>query len=149
MKLHKFDYLNLAGGALAVVGLILAVIGCAVLSVPEGIGMNLDLSPLVYVGVALIAAGLAAYVVVWLVIRLILRLQEDGTVNYGSAVGKEATVYVSVPPNREGRGKITLVLQGRYTEADAVTDEKERIPVDAQVTVCSSQGDVFVVKRKG
>ena len=60
MKLHKFDYLNLAGGALAVVGLILAVIGCAVLSVPEGIGMNLDLSPLVYVGVALIAAGLAA-----------------------------------------------------------------------------------------
>ena len=95
-----------------------------------------------------VAAGLAAYAVVWLVIRLILRLQEDGTVNYGSAVGKEATVYVSVPPNREGRGKITLVLQGRYTEADAVTDEKERIPVDAQVTVCSSQGDVFVVRTK-
>lgn len=96
-----------------------------------------------------VAAGLAAYVVVWLVIRLILRLQEDGTVNYGSAVGKEATVYVSVPPNREGRGKITLVLQGRYTEADAVTDEKERIPVDASVEIVGSAGDFFVVKRKG
>ena len=43
---------------------------------------------------------------------------------------------------------MTLVLQGRYTEADAVTDDKERIPVDAQVTVLQSQGDVFVVSRK-
>ena len=79
---------------------------------------------------------------------MMVRLQEDGTTNYGTAVGKTATVYVSVPPAREGRGKVTLVLQGRYTEADAVTDDKERIPVDAQVTVLQSQGDVFVVSRK-
>ncbi len=95
-----------------------------------------------------IVAGLVAYIVVWFVIRMILRLQEDGTADYNSAVGKVATVYVSVPPKREGRGKITLVLQGRYTEADAVTDEEEKIPVDAQVVIRQSQGDVFVVERE-
>lgn len=63
MKLHKLDYLNLAGGAIALAGFILAVIGCTVLSVPEGIGMNLDLSPVVYIGVALIIVGLAAAIV--------------------------------------------------------------------------------------
>ena len=95
-----------------------------------------------------VAAGLAAYVVVWLVIRMILKLQEDGTVQYAGAVGKTATVYVSVPAKRSGRGKVTLVLQGRYTEADAVTDEEERIPVDAAVVIEEAAGDVFVVKRK-
>ena len=98
------------------------------------------------VGVSL-AAGLAAYIIVWLVIRLILRLQDDGTLNYSSAIGMQATVYVSVPPARSGRGKITFVLQGRYTEADAVTDEAERIPVDSVVTVISVQGDAFLVKK--
>ena len=57
-------------------------------------------------------------------------------------------MYVSVPPARSGRGKVTLVLQGRYTEADAVTDDAERIPVDASVTVVATQGDVFVVSAK-
>lgn len=95
-----------------------------------------------------VVAGLAAYIVVWLAIRMMFKMQEDGTANYSSAVGTQGTVYVSVPASRGGRGKITLVLQGRYTEADAVTDDKERIPVDAQVTVLQSQGDVFVVSRK-
>lgn len=104
-------------------------------------------SPAISIPVSVVA-GLAAYFIVWFGIRMMLKLQEDGTVRYDSAVGKTATVYVSVPPARGGRGKITLVLQGRYTEADAVTDDKERIPVDAQVTVVESAGDVFVVARK-
>ena len=104
-------------------------------------------SPAISIPVSVVA-GLAAYFIVWFAIRMMLKLQEDGTVRYDSAVGKTATVYVSVPPARGGRGKITLVLQGRYTEADAVTDDKERIPVDAQVTVVESAGDVFVVARK-
>ena len=94
-----------------------------------------------------IAAGLAAYVIVWALIRLVLRLQEDGTMNYSTAVGQKATVYVSIPANRSGRGKVTLILQGRYTEADAVTDEAERIPVDREVTIVASAGDVFVVEQ--
>ncbi len=107
-------------------------------------GVNTALSVAVSV-----AAGLAAYFIVWAVIRAVLRLQEDGTARYESAVGRTASVYVSVPPKREGRGKVTLVLQGRYAEADAVTDEEERIPVDAEVVILASSGDVFVVARKG
>lgn len=104
-------------------------------------------SPAISIPVSVVA-GIAAYIIVWFAVRMMLRLQEDGTANYETAVGKTATVYVSVPPARGGRGKVTLVLQGRYTEADAVTDDKERIPVDAQVVVLQSQGDVFVVTRK-
>lgn len=105
----------------------------------------------IHVGITVavsVVAGLAAYFVVWGLIRLMLRLQEDGTLDYASAVGKEATVYVSIPANRGGRGKITLVLQGRYTELDAVTDESERIPVDSAVEIVDKAGDAFVVRKK-
>lgn len=105
----------------------------------------------IHVGITVavsVIAGLAAYFVVWGLIRLMLKLQEDGTLDYASAVGKEATVYVSIPANRGGRGKITLVLQGRYTELDAVTDESERIPVDSAVEIVDKAGDAFVVRKK-
>ena len=92
--------------------------------------------------------GLAAYFIVWALIRLVLKLQEDGTLNYASAIGQTATVYVSIPASRTGRGKITLVLQGRYTELDAVTDETERIPVDCAVEITEQAGDAFVVRKK-
>ena len=105
------------------------------------------------VGVAItvpvsVVAGLAAYFIVWALIRLVLKLQEDGTLNYASAIGQTATVYVSIPASRTGRGKITLVLQGRYTELDAVTDETERIPVDCAVEITEPAGDAFVVRKK-
>lgn len=105
------------------------------------------------VGVAItvpvsVVAGLAAYFIVWALIRLVLKLQEDGTLNYASAIGQTATVYVSIPASRSGRGKITLVLQGRYTELDAVTDETERIPVDCAVEITEQAGDAFVVRKK-
>ena len=95
-----------------------------------------------------VVAGLAAYFIVWALIRLVLKLQEDGTLNYASAIGQTATVYVSIPASRTGRGKITLVLQGRYTELDAVTDETERIPVDCAVEITERAGDAFVVRKK-
>lgn len=63
LKLNKFDFINVGGVAAAVVGFILAIIGSAVLSKPEGIGVNFNLSPLVWVGVAVLAAGLAATIV--------------------------------------------------------------------------------------
>lgn len=105
----------------------------------------------IHVGISVavsVVAGLAAYFVVWGLIRLMLKLQEDGTLDYASAVGKEATVYVGIPANRGGRGKITLVLQGRYTELDAVTDEEERIPVDTSVEIVGKAGDAFLVRKK-
>lgn len=59
MKLHKLDYLSVASSAAAVAGFILALVGCLVLSVQEGIGVNLSLSPVVYVGVIIILVSLA------------------------------------------------------------------------------------------
>lgn len=75
-------------------------------------------------------------------------MQDNGTLVMEKIVGKTATVYVSIPPKRSGRGKVTMTAQGRFTEFDAVSDEEERIPVDETVEVVEVVGDCLIVKRK-
>ncbi|MGN0818761.1 MAG: NfeD family protein [Candidatus Coproplasma sp.] len=93
-----------------------------------------------------VATGLAAMLGVAFAIRGILKLQCNGAFDAEKLVGKTATVYVSIPPARSGRGKITLEAQGRFTEYDAVTDGQDRIPCDRVVEIFSVEGDCAVVK---
>ena len=61
-------------------------------------------------------------------------------------VGATATVYVSIPGQRSGRGKITCTAQGQYMEIDAMTDG-ERIPVDSLVEIREYNEDFAVVAK--
>lgn len=93
-----------------------------------------------------VATGLAAMFGVAFAIRGILKLQCNGAFDSEKLVGKTANVYVSIPPARGGRGKITLEAQGRFTEYDAITDDPERIPCERVVEIISVEGDCAVVK---
>jgi len=71
--------------------------------------------------VVAVAAGLAAmYGVFWLM-QAMYRLQSEGTARIQRAVGRPATVYVPIPGNNSGTGKIQMNLQERTMEYLAVT----------------------------
>lgn len=95
--------------------------------------------------IALIA-GVAAWALVVFLMRAVYKLQSDGNLQTENLVGKRATVYVSIPAERSGRGKITLTAQGRYLELDAVTDG-ERIVTDQVVEIVSTENECTVVKK--
>ena len=97
--------------------------------------------------IAVIAGGIAMAVVV-LVLNSLKKLQCDGAVQYDKLVGQQATVYVSIPPSRSGRGKITLNAQGKYMEIDALTDSAEKLAVDEIVEIIATENECAVVKRK-
>ena len=94
-----------------------------------------------------IVAGAAAMLVMALCMRAILKLQCNGAFQIEKIVGNTATVYVSVPPSRSGRGKITLNAQGRFIELDAVTDSDTKIAVDEVVEIVSTENECTVVRR--
>lgn len=83
---------------------------------------------------ALVLAG-AAMLGVALVMRSMLGLQRDATVQIERAVGLPATVYVPVPALLAGAGKVTMVLGGRTVEYEAVTPDGEALPTGAAVVV--------------
>lgn len=96
---------------------------------------------------AALVAGGAAMAAVVLAIRAMLKLQCNGAVQTEKLIGERATVYVSIPPLRGGRGKITLNAQGRYMELDAVTDDEQKLAVDEVVEIVSTENECTVVKR--
>jgi len=86
--------------------------------------------------VALLAlgAGFVAMLVVAILLRSMLRLESDGTVRIENALWQPATVYVPIPGAKAGAGKVTLAVQGRLVEYQAVTAE-DALPTGTGVTV--------------
>lgn len=95
--------------------------------------------------VALIA-GAAAWTGVYFALRGIAKMQCNGALQTEKLVGQRATVYVSIPAARSGRGKITLEAQGKFTELDAVTDG-ERLSVDEVVEIIATENECTVVRK--
>jgi hypothetical protein len=85
--------------------------------------------------VVALGAGLAAVLAVALLMRTLLRLESDGTVRIENAIWQPATVYVPIPGDKAGAGKVTLSLQGRLVEYQAVTPDGAPLPTGTAVTV--------------
>lgn len=84
--------------------------------------------------IAALAAGAAAmYGVHWLM-QSLKRLRADGTVRIERAVGRPGTVYLRIPPNKSGAGKIQINVQNRTMEYEAMT-AREPLPVGSKVVV--------------
>lgn len=62
--------------------------------------------------------GLAALVLVAVILHFSMKLQQSGNLDLQNAVGVTGEVYVPIPAG--GKGKVTLVVQERFMELDAM-----------------------------
>lgn len=83
-----------------------------------------------------VAAGAAAMFAVYRIMQFLYRLQADGNVRIQRSVGQHGDIYLRVPGERSGVGKIQFSLQNRTMEYLAVTDGPE-LPTGAKVVVVS------------
>jgi hypothetical protein len=67
------------------------------------------------------ATGFVAVSLLGYVLGGLRKLNTDGTVQISRAVGLEGKVYLRIPANGDGEGKITLPIQGRTIEILART----------------------------
>lgn len=98
------------------------------------------------VPLGLVAGFFAMYGVAKLV-QISSKLSENGTIDFRNAIGETAAVYIPIPPNGEGEGKVTLTLQGRFMECSAVSNEKELLKTGTVVRVTDLNGETLVVER--
>lgn len=97
----------------------------------------------------LLAAGIALPFS-WGLQRLIgrlLRMEESGNLQLEQAVGRMATVYLNIPADQKGRGKVHLALQGGMRELDAVTDGPA-LPFKTEVLVVEVLPDGLLLVAK-
>jgi hypothetical protein len=83
-----------------------------------------------------VAAGAGAMFLVAAIMRGLTKLKADGTVRIERSVGKTGTVYLKVPGQKSGSGKVHLNLQNRTVEYQAITSSEE-LPTGAKILVVS------------
>jgi len=111
------------------------------------VGLSLRSFGLVVASTAAAGAGVVAALAVATIVKTFGRLERDGTLSLGAAVGTTGTVYLSIPGHRSGAGKVHLTVQNRLVECLAVTAE-EALPTGASVLVIDLEGrDTVVVVR--
>ena len=59
--------------------------------------------------------------------RWLYSLRSEGTKDYNNAINQIGSVYVPIPPRRQGLGQIEVLVQGRTTTVRALSDNEERI----------------------
>jgi hypothetical protein len=115
-------------------------------------------------GIGFINAGLASWLVILLSVicgllmmtlmaslfYFMSKLAESGTLKMNNAIGKLGEVYLLIPGNREGMGKVQLNVQGSLRTLDAITDDKESIRTSAIIEVLDVIDDqILLVKKQG
>ena len=86
-----------------------------------------------------IVGGIAAMYGTAVAMRWMLGFEDDGTVSIDGAVGATGTVYLTIPGERRGAGKVTLTLQNRIVELQAVTSDAP-LPTGAAIMVVEVVG---------
>ena len=84
---------------------------------------------------AAVSGCVALYLVAW-TMKALSRLRADGTVQIRNTVGEMAIVYLPIPAQQSGKGKVTVTVQNRTMEYEALTDHSA-LPTGATVRVVS------------
>lgn len=103
-----------------------------------------------HVAIAAIIAlvlGFLAMLGVAKVLQLTRRLTQDGSLDVRRLLGEKGRVYIPIPANESGEGKVTIAAGERFIELSAVTDEQETIPTGTQVRIIDVRGDVVAVEK--
>ncbi|MEX1040852.1 MAG: hypothetical protein WDZ51_09495 [Pirellulaceae bacterium] len=82
-----------------------------------------------------ILVGLAAMYSVYWLMKVMMGLGQDGSLRIENSVGLTGTVYIPIPGESAGTGKIQMKLQNRIIEYAAQTADKERLSTGTQVRV--------------
>ena len=91
------------------------------------------------------AFGFMALVGIAYLMKLAMKLQQNGTLDLGYAIGKVGTVYIPIPAEMKGSGKINLAMQERFIEVDAMTSAGRKLATGESVRVTATNENGMVV----
>lgn len=76
------------------------------------------------------------------------KLVENGTVELKNAIGESAKVYLPIPPDGQGEGKVMVQVQGRLMECEAISFSEKGLATGSIVRVVDLRNDLLVVEEE-
>ena len=94
-----------------------------------------------------IGVGLAFVAIFFFLIKQILKLSEDNSFKIESTINKTAEVYLTIPANKSGKGKVQISVNGSFHELDAMTLNLEKLPSGSVVKVIAVENNILIVEK--
>lgn len=82
-----------------------------------------------------VAVGLGFFLIAGFLFVQARKLTSSGNVDYRTTVGTAGSVYLQVPENRSGRGKVEVTASGRLSIIGAVTDDEAAIAANTRIKI--------------
>jgi membrane protein implicated in regulation of membrane protease activity len=83
----------------------------------------------------------------FVVIRQVQKLAEDNSFKISNTLNKTAEVYLTIPENKNGKGKIMISVNGAFHELEAMTED-DKIPSGATVRVVRIENNNIPIVEK-
>jgi membrane-bound ClpP family serine protease len=83
----------------------------------------------------------------FLIIKQIQRFAEDNSFKYSKTINKTGEVYLTIPENRSGYGKVLISVNGSVHELEAMT-ENDKIESGKLIKVVKIESDKILIVEK-
>ena len=90
----------------------------------------------IWVSICAFLTGILFVALFFFIVKQFLKLGKDNTFQIKDTIGNIADVYLVIPGEKSGKGKIQISVKGAFHEIDAIT-EGERIPTGEKARVIS------------
>lgn len=94
------------------------------------------------------AMGLIMMFVVAYIYYMFLKMASERADNINYALNQTGEVYIRIPGNKSGKGKIQIAVQGAIRELDAITDEEKELKTGEMVKVVEIVDESLVKVKK-
>jgi len=97
---------------------------------------------------SVVVSGLLGFIVMYAIAKIMMyltRLAHCGTLEVKNLLGGTGTVYLTIPPKGQGKGKVTICMSERLVEFDAVSEVDDEIANNAQIRVIDILGENILV----
>lgn len=101
-----------------------------------GVCFSETFSSKVLISICALLTGVLFVVLFFFIIKQFLKLNKDNSFKIENTLGNTADVYLAIPSEKSGKGKIQISVKGAFHEIDAMT-EGEKIPTGGKAKVIS------------
>ncbi len=100
-----------------------------------------------YVGLIATVVGLIFLFLFFFVIRQLKKLAEDNSFKLQNTIEKIGEVYLTIPAEKKGSGKILISVNGAMHELTAATEENVNLQSGSLVKVLRIEGDNLLIVK--
>ncbi len=91
--------------------------------------------------------GLAFVALFFVMVKNIMKLSENNSFKLTDCLNKNAEVYMKIPGNKAGKGKIQISVKGSVHELESITEQDETLEVGSLVKVMAVENQYLIVKK--